>query len=127
MYICRRPQKGTLLHIGKKHKFTVHGAPRRRKAYMQSGVSCFPKGIVNDTAISTPVPCSPLHDLNLWCALALLTPASVLRSKSTMSCYVKKKRSRRTVISNNKHGVDTNCSQIKKLNVDRICTSIVWS
>jgi len=41
---------------------TVHGAPRRRKAYIQSGAASFPKGIVNDTAISTPVPCRLRHD-----------------------------------------------------------------
>jgi len=48
--------------MGKKHKVTVHEAPRRRKAYIQWGAAWFPKGIVNDTAISTPVPCSPWHD-----------------------------------------------------------------
>jgi len=46
---------------GEKHNVTVHGAPRRRKAYIQWGVAWFPKGIVNDAAISTPVPCSPRH------------------------------------------------------------------
>jgi hypothetical protein len=36
MYVCRSPQKGALLHIyGEKHKVTVHGAPRRWKAYIQ--------------------------------------------------------------------------------------------
>jgi len=45
-----------------KHKVTVHGAPRRRKAYIEWGAAWFPKGIVNDIAISTPVPCSPRHD-----------------------------------------------------------------
>ena len=47
---------------GEKHKVIFHGAPRRRKAYVQWGATWFPKGIVNDTAISTPVPCSPRHD-----------------------------------------------------------------
>jgi len=47
---------------GEKHKVTVHGAPRRRKAYIQWGAAWFPTGIVNDTAVSTPVPCSPRHD-----------------------------------------------------------------
>jgi hypothetical protein len=41
---------------------TVHGAPRGRKAYIQWGAAWFPKGIVYDTAISTPVPCSLQHD-----------------------------------------------------------------
>jgi len=47
---------------GEKHKVTVHGAPRRRKAYIQLGAAWFPKGIVNDTAVFTPVPCSLWHD-----------------------------------------------------------------
>jgi len=45
-----------------KHKVTVHGAPHKWKVYIQWGVAWFPKGIFNDTAISTPVPCSPQHD-----------------------------------------------------------------
>jgi hypothetical protein len=44
------------------HKVTAHRVSRRRKAYIQWGVAWFPKGIVNDTAISTPVPGSPQHD-----------------------------------------------------------------
>jgi hypothetical protein len=111
---------------GEKHKVTLHGAPRRQKAYIQWNAAWFPKGIVNDTAVSTPVPCSTRHDLKVWCVLTLLTPASIIRSKSTMSCYVKNNRSRRAV-NNNKQGVDTKCSQIKKMNVDRICTSIIRS
>jgi hypothetical protein len=51
-----------LLQNGEKHMVTVHGAPCRQKAYIQWGVAWFPKGIINDTAISTPVPCSPRHD-----------------------------------------------------------------
>jgi len=35
---------------------TIHGAPHGRKAYIQWGAAWFPKGIVFDTAISTPVP-----------------------------------------------------------------------
>ena len=47
MYVCQSPQKGDLLHTyGEKHKVTVHGAPRRWKAYMQWGAAWFPKGIV---------------------------------------------------------------------------------
>jgi hypothetical protein len=41
---------------------TVHGAARGQKAYIQWGAAWFPKGIVYDTAISTPVPCSLQHD-----------------------------------------------------------------
>jgi len=47
---------------GEKHKVTVHGAPRRRKAYIQWGAAWFPKGDVNDTTISTPVLYSLRHD-----------------------------------------------------------------
>ena len=62
MYVCQSPQKGALLHTyGEKHKVTVHGAPRGRKAYIQWGAAWFPMGIVND-AVSTPVPCSLQHD-----------------------------------------------------------------
>jgi hypothetical protein len=48
---------------GEKRKVTVHGAPRRRKAYIQWDAAWFPKGIVNDTDVSTPVPCSLWHDI----------------------------------------------------------------
>ena len=84
MYVCRSLQKGALLYIyiyiyihtrarthahththtnthEEKHKVAVHGDPRKRKAYIQSGAASFPKGIVNDT-ISTPVPCRLRHD-----------------------------------------------------------------
>jgi hypothetical protein len=55
-------EKGALLQNGEKRKVTVHEAPRGQKAYMQWGAALFPKGIVNDTAITTPVPCSLQHD-----------------------------------------------------------------
>jgi hypothetical protein len=45
-----------------KNKFTVHGAPRRRKAFIQWGASWFRKRIINDTAISTAVPRNSQHD-----------------------------------------------------------------
>ena len=45
-----------------KHLVTIHGTPHGQKAYIQWGVAWFPKGIVNDTAVSTPVPCSLQHD-----------------------------------------------------------------
>ena len=46
MYVCRNPQKGALLHTyGEKLKVTVHGAPRRLKAYIQWGAAWFHKGM----------------------------------------------------------------------------------
>ena len=45
-----------------KYLVTVHGAPHGQKAYIQWGEASFPKGIIYNTAISTPVPCSPRHD-----------------------------------------------------------------
>jgi len=45
-----------------KYLVTVHRAPRGRKAYIQWGAALFPKGIVYDTAITTPVPCSLQQD-----------------------------------------------------------------
>jgi len=39
---------------GEKRKVPVHGAPCRRKAYIQWGAPWFPKGIVNDSAVSYP-------------------------------------------------------------------------
>jgi hypothetical protein len=62
-YVCLldSPKRSPLTY-GEKHKVTVHGAPRRRKAYIQWDAAWFPTGIVNDTAISTPMPCSPRHD-----------------------------------------------------------------
>jgi len=41
---------------------TVHRAPRGRKAYIQWGAAWFPKGMVYNTAITSPVPCSLQHD-----------------------------------------------------------------
>jgi len=45
-----------------KYKVTVCRAPRGWKAYIQWSAAWFHKGIINDTAISAPVPCSPRHD-----------------------------------------------------------------
>jgi hypothetical protein len=47
---------------GGRHTVTVHGGPHVRKAYIQWGVAWFPSGIVYDTAVTTPVPCSLQHD-----------------------------------------------------------------
>jgi hypothetical protein len=56
------PEPGALLQNGEKYKVTIHRAPHGQKAYMLWGASLFPKGIVNDIAITTPVPCSLQHD-----------------------------------------------------------------
>ena len=55
IYICRSPQKG-------EKTVTVEGAPRGRKAYIQWGAAWFHKGIVYDTAVTNPQPCSLQHD-----------------------------------------------------------------
>jgi len=72
MYVCRSPQKGALLHTyGEKYKVTVHRAPRRRKAHIKWDVASFPKGVVSDTAISNPLPCSLRHTFHLlWVNLS---------------------------------------------------------
>jgi len=44
-----------------KNMVTIHGAPCGQKA-IQWGAAWFPKGIVYDTAVTTPVPCSLQHD-----------------------------------------------------------------
>ena len=66
-FICvclpESPKRSLPTYIyGEKHEVLAHGAPHGRKAYMQWGVAWFPKGIVNDIAVSTPVPCSLRHD-----------------------------------------------------------------
>jgi hypothetical protein len=55
-------KKGTLLQNGEKYKLTIHGAPHWQKAYIQLGVAWFPRRIVKDTAITTPLPCSLWHN-----------------------------------------------------------------
>ena len=64
VHLClpESPKKGALQQNGVKHKVTIHGAPHRQKAYIQWGAAWFPNGIVNSTAISTPVPCNLQHD-----------------------------------------------------------------
>jgi hypothetical protein len=51
-----------LFHKNRGTKVTTHRAPCRWKALIQWGAAWCPKGIVSDTAITTPVPCSPWHD-----------------------------------------------------------------
>jgi hypothetical protein len=58
----RVPNKEPSQGKGGKYLVTVHGAPRGRKACIQRSAAWFPKGNVSKTAISTPVPCSLLHD-----------------------------------------------------------------
>jgi hypothetical protein len=58
----RVPNKEPSHEKGRKYLVTVHRAPRGWKAYIQWGAAWFPKGIVFNTAVSTPVPCSLQHD-----------------------------------------------------------------
>jgi hypothetical protein len=48
-------------------------ADEERLIYVQWGVAWIPKGIVYDTAITTPVPCSLQHD-NLYLGLGRTEP-----------------------------------------------------
>jgi len=59
---ARVPKKGSLLQSGDKHTATIHGASRGRKAYVQCGAAWFPNGIINVSATTSPVPCSPRHN-----------------------------------------------------------------
>jgi hypothetical protein len=56
------PKKDPSHELWGKHIVTVHRPPQGRKAYIQWGAAWFPKGIINDTAIITPVPCSLQHN-----------------------------------------------------------------
>jgi len=47
--------------MGGKRTVTFHGAPRGWKAYIQWSAAWFSKGIIYDTVITTPVPCSLQH------------------------------------------------------------------
>jgi hypothetical protein len=53
------PKQGALLQNGEKYKVTFHRAPHRWKAYIQCFVAWIPMRIVNDAAVSIPVPCGP--------------------------------------------------------------------
>jgi len=48
-----RVPKGSPLTYGEKHNITIHGAPRRWKAYIQWGTAWFSKGIIT-TLLSLP-------------------------------------------------------------------------
>jgi hypothetical protein len=56
------PKKKPSHKIRGKHTVTVHGALRGWKAYIQWCATWFPMGIINSTAVSTPVSCSLQHD-----------------------------------------------------------------
>jgi hypothetical protein len=56
------PKKEPSHEMRGEHIVTVHGALRGRKAYIQWGAAWFPMGIINDTAVTTPVPCGLQHD-----------------------------------------------------------------
>jgi len=62
LYPSESPVEEPSHEMGGKHTITVHGAPRRWKAYIQWGAAWFPKGIVYNTAITTLVLCSLQHD-----------------------------------------------------------------
>jgi hypothetical protein len=62
IFVCRSPPKGALVQNREKLKVTDHGAPRTWMDYIRWGAAWFPKGIVNDTVISTQMVCSPRHD-----------------------------------------------------------------
>jgi hypothetical protein len=64
IHVClsESPKRSSPTYIQEKHKVTVHGAPRSRKAYIQWGETWFPERIVNDAAICKPVSCSLRRD-----------------------------------------------------------------
>jgi hypothetical protein len=57
-YLLMSPVKELSHEIEGKRMVTTHRAPGGLKAYIQLGMAWFPKGIVYNTAITTPVPCS---------------------------------------------------------------------
>ena len=61
IYMSESPIRSQRTNQGK-YLVTVHGAPRGQKAYIQWVAAWFHEGIVYDTAVSTPVPCSLQHD-----------------------------------------------------------------
>ena len=56
------PKKKPSHEMRGKYTVAVHGAPRGWKAYIEGGAARFPKGIVDDTGITTLVPCSLQHN-----------------------------------------------------------------
>jgi len=58
IYISQSPQVKSPPTKRGKYFVAVHGAPRERKVYINWSAAWFHKGIVYDTAITAPVPCS---------------------------------------------------------------------
>jgi len=62
IYICQSPQlRSPPMKVGKTYGHCPH-SPTWMEGLHTAGVAWFPKGFVYDTAITTPVPCSPQHD-----------------------------------------------------------------
>ena len=61
IYMSESPVKELFHENRVKQTVTVHGVPRGRKVYIQWGTAWFPKGIVNDTAVTTSVASSFRH------------------------------------------------------------------
>ena len=57
LYPSESPVKENF-HVSGENIQTPYLYPRRQKAYIQCGAVWFPKGIIYDTAITNPVPCS---------------------------------------------------------------------
>jgi len=62
-YLSESPLKELSYGRGGKPTVTLHQAPRGRKANILGMRPGSPKGIVNDIAVTTPVPCSLQHDI----------------------------------------------------------------
>ena len=59
---ARVPKWSPPTYVQEKYKAAIQRASRRQKAYIHWCAAWFPKGIVSDTPISTPMPRSPRHD-----------------------------------------------------------------
>ena len=62
LYLSESTVKELSHERGETLMVSVHRDPRGQKAYIQWGVAWFPKGIVYDTAITTPLPRSLQHN-----------------------------------------------------------------
>ena len=62
IYNSQSPQLWSSPTKCRENMVTVRGAACGLKAYIQLGVACFPKEIIYDTAIATPVLCIHQHD-----------------------------------------------------------------
>ena len=61
LYPSESPVKELSHEMVRKPTVTVRGSARGRKIYIQWGANWFPREIVYDTAIATPVPCNLQH------------------------------------------------------------------